>query len=270
MDSDNKVVIGENAYVDGKAYEVQPGKVIVLDKEMAKTPYMFITTYGYETKGTQDTKDDYPNAMYVWLAEGRDKQGDVYTSYAVKRFEKLDNFFMYNGTSIRIGGSDTGIRFISSVDVDDVRSLMDGELIKEGILDGAILTEMGTEFWKTNRARSQVYGGTLGNKFNIYKTVDGRNRFTGMLVNLNASEEVVAEPFFSRPYAVMTFMDANEEKTITLYGGTLERSIYYVAQQVDEAGSFKGTSYDSYVKNLIKMGEEYNKKQSENTNTPNS
>lgn len=266
--ADGKIAAGEKkAYVDGVAYDVEDNLVILLNEAEAKKPYMFITTYGYETKDNEDTIDDYPNAMHVWLAEGKDKQGDVYTSYTVERFELLDNFFMYNGTSIRIGGSDTGIRFISSVDVDDVRSLMDGELIEQGILDGATLTEMGTEFWKTNRARSQVYGGTLGKQFNIYKTVDGRNRFTGMLVNLSANKEVVGEPFFSRPYAEMKFGDENNEKTITLYGGTLERSIYYVAQQVDASGSFHGTSYDSYVKNLIKMGEEYHKEQAENDNS---
>ena len=200
--------------------------------------------------------------MYVWLAEGNDKQGDVYTSYTVKRFDMLDDFFMYNGTSIRIG-SDMGIRFISSVDAEDIGKLMDGDLITEGTLNGAELTEMGTEFWKTNRLRSLVYGKETNYRFSIYKTVDGRNRFTGPLTNLAASNAVVAEPFSSRPYAVMTFMDANEEKTITLYGGTLKRSIYFVAQQVDAAGSFKGTPYDSSVQKLLDMGEEYYKEQNE-------
>lgn len=268
-DSDNveKVKVGEKIYVNGVEYEVQPGKVIVLDKEMAKTPYMFITTHTYNP-GTDaaDPVDDYPEHMYVWFAEGNDKQGDVYTSYTVKRFDMLDDFFMYNGTSIRIG-SDMGIRFISSVDAEDIGKLMDGDLITEGTLNGAELTEMGTEFWKTNRLRSLVYGKETNYRFSIYKTVDGRNRFTGPLTNLAASNAVVAEPFSSRPYAVMTFMDANEEKTITLYGGTLKRSIYFVAQQVDAAGSFKGTPYDSSVQKLLEMGANY--KPEENNTTPN-
>ena len=251
----DKVLVGGEAYVNGVAYKVQPGKVLLIDKEMAKTHRMFITTYTYETKGTADTKDDYPNAMYVWYAEGKNKQGDIYTAYTVERFKRLDNFFEYNGTSIRIGGTGNGIRFISSVNETDVRLLMNGTMIEEGALGGAKLTEMGTEFWKTNRARSQVFGGTLGNQFNIYKTVNGRNRFTGMLVNLGASEAVVAEPFFSRPYAVIQLKDT--EETMTLFGGTLERSIYYVAQQVDAAGSFHGTPYDSYVKNLLNLGANY-------------
>ena len=86
------------------------------------------------------------------------------------------------------------------------------------------------------------------------------------MVNLSASEEVVGEPFFSRPYAEMTYMDANEEKTITLYGGTLKRSIYYVAQQVDASGSFKGTSYDSFVQNLLALGKAYEEKQAAGNN----
>lgn len=266
VDADNKVVIGENAYVDGKAYEVQPGKVIVLDKEMAKTPYMFITTHTYAKTDNDDERDDYPEHMYVWFAEGTDANNDkIYESYNVKRFDMLDDFFMYNGTSIRIG-SDMGIRFISSVDAEDIGKLMDGDLITEGTLSNAVLTEMGTEFWKTNRLRSLVYGKELNYRFSIYKTVEGRNRFTGPLTNLDDSEAVVAEPFFSRPYAVMEFGDEGEEMTITLYGGTLKRSIYFVAQQVDEAGSFKGTPYDSSVQKLLQMGEAYNKEQAEGDN----
>jgi len=69
----DRIVVGESVYVDGDAYKVQPGKVLLVSKEKATKPAMFITTYGYETKGTNEVQDDYPNAMYVWYAEGRKK-----------------------------------------------------------------------------------------------------------------------------------------------------------------------------------------------------
>ena len=249
-----KIVEGENIYVDGKDYVVQPGKVILVDKDMAKNTEMFITTYGYETKANDDEQDDYPTAMYVWYAMGTDANKDgICDSYSVERVKELDGFFQYHGTSIRIGGSSNGIRFFSSVNANDANKLMSGTLITDAdsALYGAKMVSAGTWFKKTNEARSEVYGGDVGNNFRVFQSYEGRNWFTGVLVGLENSAKNVAEPFQTRPFADIDV----DGKTVTLYGGLLKRSIYYVATQNKDV--FNGTSYDSFVENLIKMGYDY-------------
>ena len=263
-----RIFVGEDAYVDGDAYDVKNGKVILLDKEKAKKPAMLITTYGYETKDNDDVQDDYPNAMYVWYAEGKDKVGNIYTSYTVTRMEILDNFFAYNGTSIRVGGENNGIRFFSSVDVNDAKKLMNGTLIigTETTLDGAKMTQAGTEFWKTNKIRSEVYGGAVGNSFRVFQTAGGRNWFTGVLVGLDAEPKTVYDPIYSRPYAELEVKIGEEKETVTLFGGILTRSIYYVAQQNKDTFA-EGSSYDKFVENLIAKGSAYEAELKNDSNT---
>jgi len=265
VDADDKVVIGEDAHVDGVAYKVQAGKVIVLDKEMAKKPSMFITTYGYETNNTNDPIDDYPNAMHVWYAVGKNPDNNgVYTSYDVERMEMLDDFFVYEGTSIRVGDKKPGIRFFSSVEVEKVNKLLEGELFEDGSLENAVLTSAGTWFKKTNEARSEVYGSEAGYNFRVFARVEDRNWFTGVLVGLEDKVENIVEPFLTRPYAEIQIEEGKDP--VTLYGGILERSIYYVATQNKDSFA-EGSSHDDYVENLITMGDDY---KAENTNPANS
>lgn len=256
-DGIDKVIVDGDIYVDGNPFQVQPGKIILVDKKTAKNSAMFITTYAYEDKGTAEVKDDYPIAMYVWYAEGADKNNDgICDSYKVTRVEALDNFFRYNGTSIRVGGSDNGIRFFSSVDAGDAAKLMKGTLISgsENVLAGAKMTKTGTEFWKRvdNKLRSEVFGGAAGKTFRVFTKKDGRNWFTGVLVGLNTDGQTIYEPIYSRPYAEVKVGD----KTMILYGGILERSILYVAEQNKDIFT-PGTSYDKFVEGLIKKGNEY-------------
>lgn len=254
-DGIEKVIEGGNAYVDGEPYKVQAGKVILLDKEMAKKSEMFITTYGYNPGQSATEEDNYPESMYVWYAKGTDANGDgICDSYAVERVTALDNFFKYHGTSIRIGGDGNGIRFFSSVDVSYANKLMNGTLITEGTLKDATMTQAGTEFWKRvdNKLRSEVYGGAAGNSFRVFQKYQNRNWFTGVLVGLGEDAATVVASIYSRPYAEIKIGD----KTATLYGGILDRSIHYVARQ-NEKTFAEGTSYYNFVKGLIDMGDEY-------------
>ena len=250
-----KIVEGDDAHVDGNPYEVQPGKVLLISKDLAKKTEMFITTYGVNNNQTpDDDTDDYPTAMYVWYAMGTDANKDgICDSYSVERVKELDGFFQYHGTSIRVGGSSNGIRFFSSVNANDANKLMSGTLITDAdsALYGAKMVSAGTWFKKTNEARSEVYGGKVGKNFRVFQKYAGRNWFTGVLVGLDKKAENVAVPFQTRPFADIDV----DGKTVTLYGGLLKRSIYYVATQNKDV--FNGTSYDSFVENLIKMGYDY-------------
>jgi len=170
--------------------------------------------------------------------------------------EALDDFFQYHGTSIRIGGSSNGIRFFSSVNEADANKLMAGTLTAnhKGVanaLSGAKMTSTGTEFWKTedNKLRSEVYGGAVGNSFRTFQKYQGRNWYTGVLVGLEGTGSAVKDLISTRPYAIVQI----DGKTVTLYGGLMARSIYYVAWQ--NRDTFNGTIYDNYVEALIKMGQ---------------
>lgn len=249
--------VGGNAYVNGEAYEIQPGKVLLVDKTMAKNAEMFITTYTYNLGSSTGTEDNYPENMYVWYAVGKNPDNSgVYASYEVMRVEALDNFFLYNGTSIRVGGSSNGIRFFSSVDAGDANKLMNGKLITgaDNVLGGATMTKAGTEFWKRadNKLRSEVYGGAAGKNFRVFQKYSGRNWFTGVLVGLDTDGKTIVDPIHSRPYAEIKV----GQKTVTLYGGTLTRSIHYVATQNKDIFT-SGSSYDKFVEKLIADGDAY-------------
>ena len=118
------------------------------------------------------------------------------------------------------------------------------------------MVQAGTEFWKTNKLRSEVYGGAVGNSFRVFAQSGGRNWFTGVLVGLDAEPKTVYDPIYSRPYAEIKVKIGDKAETATLYGGTLTRSIYYVAQQNQDTFT-AGSSYDNFVENLIAKGKEH-------------
>ena len=67
-----------------------------------------------------------------------------------------------------------------------------------------------------------------------------------MLTDLPGDAQTLAKDILSRPYAV--FQKGND--TIVLYGGSIQRSIYYVALQNKDTWA-TGTAYDNYVEKII-------------------
>ena len=244
---DNKINSSE-IFVDGVAYTIENNKVLI-DRELAKKSAMFVTTYEYGS----GTAGEYPTAMYVWFVEGVDNDGDgICDTYAAERVSELDNFFKYEGTSIRVGSAKNGIRFFSSVDTDDAADLMSGKLITSGSLEGATMTSAGTWFKKvggTKEARSEVYGGSVGSTFRTFQKAEGRNWFTGVLTGLDTTPETIISDIQSRPYAELKV--GNE--TVTLYGGILTRSIFYVANQNKDTFA-EGSAHDKFIEKLISDG----------------
>jgi hypothetical protein len=97
---------------------------------------------------------------------------------------------------------------------------------------------------------SDVYGGAAGNTFRRFSTANGRDWFTGMLTKLPDDPETLSMDILSRPYIVLE----RDGEQIVIYGGTVRRSVYYVATQNRDVYE-PGTAYDNYIENIITIVE---------------
>ena len=158
----------------------------------------------------------------------------------------------YHGFSIRITGK-SGIRFKTGISTE-----LREKLTTTGA-GGYLLKEYGTLVM--NNANRQQYpmikGGEKvadglsygvdgnGNKTDVvYETVDGRYRFTSVLVGLPAAQYKTEYAF--RGYIVLE----KGGETITLYGPPVARSIYNLAKQLLENGTYTpgSTAYEFLTK----------------------
>jgi hypothetical protein len=83
--------------------------------------------------------------------------------------------------------------------------------------------------------------------------VGDRDWFTGMLTGLDGNPETLGMDILSRPYVVMEL----DGEQITLYGGAVQRSVYYVATQNRDVYA-PGTAYDNFIENIIATVENAN------------
>ena len=254
-DSSKTIKAGAEIYVDGEFYTLTNDLTVEIPNAQAKKSAMLVTTYDYEGVSNGAVSEGaYPTAMYVWLVKGATDpdQDGVFETFTVERISALDNFFKYEGTSIRVGSAKNGIRFFTSVNANDADKLMNGKLITSGSLAGAKMTSAGTEFWKTvgKEQRSEVYGSKAGSSFRVFQTANGRNWFTGVLTGLDTDAQTITDGINTRPYAELKLADGT---TLTLYGGTLNRSIYYVAVQNKDYFA-AGSAHDNFVEGLISKG----------------
>lgn len=199
------------------------------------------TMYRYNESGV-------PVGMYVWELSHDGK------TYQVTAVPELEDLLSYHGFSIRITGK-SGIRFKTGISAE-----LRNQLIQSGAA-GYVLKEYGT-LVMNNANRDQYplikggekvlsglsYGinesGVLEDK--IYETVDGRYRFTSVLVGLPAAQ--YKTEFAFRGYIVLT----KNGQDITLYGPTVWRSIYTLAQQVLALGQYaEGSEADQFLRQLI-------------------
>lgn len=189
-----------------------------------------------------------PIGMYVWTLEYRNN------AYAVTEQPGLTDLLTYHGFSIRITGK-AGIRFKTGISADLRNTLLTGGV------NGYYLKEYGTLVM--NNANRNTYpmikggekvisGLAYGTDSNgahqdsIYETVDGRYRYTSVLVGLPADQYKVEYAF--RGYIVLT----KDNKDITIYGPAMAKSIYSLAEQVLNMGTYaSGSEADAFLRKLI-------------------
>ena len=233
--------------LDGVAYLIQKdgeGNAYV-DLPVAES--YLLTAYSYNDAA--DAHSRYPIGMRCYRLT---KNG---AAVQVERLSAFDNLLRYAGTSIRLTGK-KGIRMITSVD-----GALKSALIKEGVY-GLTLVEYGTVL-----ARASAIGGgdlTLQNGKSNYAykrgVADPVFAYAGSLVQytnvlVGFSNEDCKEDIAMRPYMIL--QDA-AGTSYTLYGGTVYRSIGYVAYQ--NRNSFRpGTAAYDYVWEIIHYvyGSEY-------------
>ena len=233
-------------YVDGQPAVVNKDNNVVIDKDSK-----VLVTYQTKNSNSCDKHNQYPTGMNVYFIK---RDG---LNYYLTHNSNFDNILNYAGASIRISGK-KGIRVITSIATDKVNKLINSNI------DGYKVMEYGTLMcWASNLGENQepvlglpdVKKGRAysrdGNLNKIYKQENGLTKYTNTLVGDYSNEECASD-FAMRSYMIIRPTDASDSsKDIVLYGGTLYRSISYVALQ--NKNIFKpGTDGYKYIWSLIK------------------
>lgn len=227
-------------WLDGVEYpgEMRNEKLIVTAPDgNAKTAVM----YKYNASGV-------PTGMYVWSLS---YSGTAYTATAEPELEDL---LTYHGFSIRITGK-SGIRIKTGIDTE----LRTG-LTTTGV-NGYKMTKYGTLVMKNDNRTTYpmvvggqklidgvIYGYDANGKWNnkYFEIKDGRLRYGSVLTGLPVNQYKVDYAF--RGYAVL---EKNGQEMV-LYGPVTHRSIYALAKQLLDSGSYQpGTDAHTFLSKLI-------------------
>ena len=239
LDSNEELAKETIIYVNGLPYEVKAdgeGRYVELPKE----DELLLVTYTYHEGDGQDVHTQYPTGMKVYLV----KDGEI------THISQLDNLLQYSGASIRITGK-KGIRMITSI-AKDKKTALTGKG-----LAGYTLVEYGTALCFANEipegdalvlgrsyARSN-YANKRGVADPVFATTKDLVQYTNVLVGFSLDQ--CKDDIAMRPYIILK--NANGEQ-FTIYGGTIYRSIGYIAYQNRSVFQPKTASYN-YVWEII-------------------
>lgn len=227
-------------YVDGvaKTAESRNSRLIV---SAGDATAQSAVVYKYNESGV-------PVGMYVWTLDYQNG------SYVETAQPELEDLLTYHGFSIRITGK-SGIRYKTGIS-----TALREKLLSSGV-DGYKIKEYGTLVM--NNANRGTYPMVLGGEKvlngmaygvnadgsltdNIYETVNDRHRYTSVLVGLPANQYKVEYAF--RGYLVLEKNGVQK----TIYGPVVAKSIYSLAQQVLNAGTYpQGSEADAFLRRLI-------------------
>lgn len=227
-------------WLDGESFEgtVQDGRITVTAKDKNA---LSAVLYKYNESGV-------PKGMYVWSL--RYDNG----AYVPLPEPELEDLLTYHGFSIRITGK-SGIRFKTGIS-----SELKGRLTSAGV-NGYRLREYGTLVMNNaNRVQypmikggakvqsGMAYGTDAGGSLVdvVYETVEGRHRYTSVLVGMPTTQ--YKTEFAFRGYIILE----KNGRTMTLYGPPVAKSIYSLAQQLLERGSYEqGSEAYEFLTKLI-------------------
>ena len=231
---------GDRVEIDGTEYAAGSGGKISLQAPGAE----FAVKLSWKNPGAADIHTTYPTRMQVfrldWAEDG---------SCRAVRIPQLDDVLQYAGASIRITGK-KGIRMISAVP-EETRKQLAGSGI-----EGYVLLEYGTIVqWDSELKGTALTFSSAGARSAaayekdrsdpIFARTGGKIQFTNVLVGFNDAQ--CSPDLAMRPY--MKLKNA-AGKTVVLYGGTLHRSIGYIALQNENAFS-KGSDAWNYIHGII-------------------
>ena len=233
-DFDNQTEIA----IGGVVYPIRTdnGRYVILPAEGD-----LLTIYTYVQGSSQGTHENYPTGMAVYRITR------AHTGATVEKIDALDDLLRYSGCSIRITGK-RGIRMITSLTKDNKAAMK-----KEG-LDGFTLEEYGTVLQWTQTLGGQSltletgkhnYAYKRGVADPVFANSGNLTQYTNVLVGFTLDQ--CANDIVMRPYIILKDV---EGQTVTLYGGTVTRSIGYIAYQ-NRATFNPGTAAYEYVWNII-------------------
>lgn len=219
-------------WAEGGEWEIAQDETISLTNPSSRLLTKYTTT-------TNDQGGEYPTGMQVF---------ELNESNNPEEIPALENLLQYSGCSIRINGK-PGIRMITSLTKEAK------EALKKGELAGYTLEEYGTVAQWSKNLGGQPLTLSTGNSNYAYKkgvsdpvfaNVGNLTQYTNVLVWDSLPDAQLAQDILMRPYIILS----KDGETVTLYGGTVSRSIGYVAQQ--NADTFPvGSAGYNYVHDII-------------------
>ncbi len=203
-----------------------------------------LTIYSFKDGTPTGSYTNYPTGMQVFRItrqEGGAKAEEI-TEFA--------NLLNYAGCSIRVSGK-KGIRMITGIDQNVKQSL-----VSKAGLAGYTLEEYGTVVQWADTLGSNTLNLDNSNKKNyaykkgkadpIFAKENGMIQYTNVLVGFTDAQ---CQPdLVMRPY--IKLIDTATGETVTLYGGSVTRSIGYVAWQNRDTYK-QGTASYKYVWKII-------------------
>ena len=231
--------------IDGVDYPIEASND-TLYVTIPETGDLF-TYYGYKNIWASNEHSNYPTSMSVYAIERTP------TGSTAREITELQDLLTYAGCSIRISGKQ-GIRMITALDEATKKALTGKGLA------GYTLEEYGTVVSWTDAlgngsflrlgesyARSN-YAYRKGEADPVFARKNGIIQYTNVLVLENLTEADYDKDLTLRAYIQLRNTETGE--TVTLYGGTVTRSIYYVARQ--NADTYKpGTAGYKFVHKII-------------------
>ena len=231
--------------IDGVDYPIETSND-TLYVTIPETGDLF-TYYGYKNIWASNDHSNYPTSMSVYAIERTP------TGSTAREITELRNLLTYAGCSIRISGKQ-GIRMITALDEANKKALTGKGLA------GYTLEEYGTVVSWTNALGNgsflrleedyahSNYAYRKGKADPVFARKNGIIQYTNVLVLENLTEGDYGKDLTLRAYIRLRNTETGE--TVTLYGGTVTRSIYYVAKQ--NTDTYKpGTPGHKFVHKII-------------------
>ena len=231
--------------IDGVDYPIETSNG-TLYVTIPETGDLF-TYYGYKNIWASNEHSNYPTSMSVYAIERTP------TGSTAREITELRDLLTYAGCSIRISGKQ-GIRMITALNEANKKALTGKGLA------GYTLEEYGTVVSWTNALGNgsflrlgedyahSNYAYRKGKADPVFARKNGIIQYTNVLVLENLTEADYGKDLTLRAYIRLRNTETGE--TVTLYGGTVARSIYYVATQ--NADTYKsGTAGYKFVRKII-------------------
>lgn len=228
--------------IDGAEYPIE---------EMNGTRYVnlpetgdLLTIYSFKDGTPTGSHTNYPMGMQVFRItrqEGGAKAEEI-TEFA--------NLLNYSGCSIRISGKQ-GIRMITGISQTKRSALKSAQGLAGYTLEeyGTVVQwadTLGSNTLNLDNSNKKNYAYKKGKADPIFAKENGMIQYTNVLVGFTDAQ---CQPdLVMRPY--IKLMDTATGETVTLYGGSVTRSIGYVAWQNRDTYK-QGTASYKYVWNII-------------------